>query len=44
MSCPDMHRPRNRTRVLACAGFCALAGLALVALPAFAQGVAAPWE
>ena len=44
MNCPDMHRPRDRARVLAIAAFCVLAGLALVALPAFAQGVAAPWE
>ena len=44
MSCPDMHRPRDRARVLAIAAFCVLAGLALVALPALAQGVAAPWE
>jgi type IV secretion system protein TrbC len=44
MSCPHMPRPRDRTPVLAMAGCCALAGLALVALPAFAQGVAAPWE
>lgn len=47
MGCPDMYRPHDRGRRQAIALLCVLGGsvlLALVAMPAFAQGVAAPWE
>jgi type IV secretory pathway VirB2 component (pilin) len=44
MRFPDMHRPNDRRRLALASLCCVLAGLALVAWPAFAQGGAAPWE
>jgi type IV secretion system protein VirB2 len=47
MGCPDMNRPHDLGRRQALALPCVLGGavlLALVAMPVFAQGTAAPWE